>query len=329
MTKITMDYRSEFGAVFLVECGISAGSPFQQYQHRKGIIMKMRLLVTAAAFLLVLTASDVYSISSAVKSSQDYAFTLDTIRKMRIMVENFGNDQNKLKDKFATIKTNFQKAGENYYGQDFDTSQQKFAQLKIDLINILDEIDSLYLQRTKKILDSTSEQSFDTLIEYTRQSGLAQYFSRPYDPMRDVKPYKPENYHLYHDRQKIENYLREGYKKYYKAKKVFEDPDIAILRKRGNLTMKNINYIIKSFTDVVLLCREAKQNGIEIHKLLNVNKLGESLIKYNVSHGSIIPIFDDRIPEQPDDYKLDANDNIGLIHSTEKLKLKKYTESNK
>jgi hypothetical protein len=327
MTKIVRGYRSGSGTVQPVECSTSAGSSFQPDQHRKGIIMKMRLFVTAAAFLLLLIASDVYSVSSAVKSSQDYAFTLDTIRKMRIMVENFGNDQNKLEDKFASIRTNFQKAGESYYGQDFDTSQEKFTQLKLELITILDEIGSLYLQRTKKILDSTSEQSFDTLIEYTKESGLAKYFSMPYDPMRDVKPYKPENYHLYHDRQKIENYLREGYKKYYKAKKVFEDPDIALLRKRSNLTMKNINYIIKSFTDVVLLCREAKQNGIEIHKILNNNKLGESLVKYNVSHGSIIPIYDDRIPEQPDDYKLDANDNIGLIHSTEKLKLKKYTDS--
>ncbi|HOD13517.1 MAG TPA: hypothetical protein PLA65_14535 [Spirochaetota bacterium] len=284
--------------------------------------MKTRLLVAAAALLLSLTASDVYPISSAVKSSQDYAFTLDTIRQMRIMVENFGDDQNQLGEKFKSIKAQFQDAGEKYYGQDFTASSLKFTQLKMQLISILETIDSLYLTRTKKILDSTAEQSFDTLIEYTKQSGLAQYFARPYDPLRDIKPYNPENYHLYHDRQKIENYLREGYRKYHRAKNIFEDPDIAMLRKRDNLTIKNINHIIKSFTDVVFLCREAKQNGIEIHKLLRINELGKSLVKYDVSHGTIIPIYDDRIPEE---YKLDANDNMKLIHSKELQKLKKYT----
>jgi len=303
-------------------CGASAGSSSQPYQYRKGTIMKTRLLVAAAALLLSLTASDVYPISSAVKSSQDYAFTLDTIRQMRIMVENFGDDQNQLGEKFKSIKAQFQDAGEKYYGQDFTASSLKFTQLKMQLISILETIDSLYLTRTKKILDSTAEQSFDTLIEYTKQSGLAQYFARPYDPLRDIKPYNPENYHLYHDRQKIENYLREGYRKYHRAKNIFEDPDIAMLRKRDNLTIKNINHIIKSFTDVVFLCREAKQNGIEIHKLLRINELGKSLVKYDVSHGTIIPIYDDRIPEE---YKLDANDNMKLIHSKELQKLKKYT----
>jgi len=145
--------------------------------------MKTRLLVAAAALLLSLTASDVYPISSAVKSSQDYAFTLDTIRQMRIMVENFGDDQNQLGEKFKSIKAQFQDAGEKYYGQDFTASSLKFTQLKMQLISILETIDSLYLTRTKKILDSTAEQSFDTLIEYTKQSGLAQYFARPYDPL--------------------------------------------------------------------------------------------------------------------------------------------------
>ena len=103
----------------------------------------------------------------------------------------------------------------------------------MDLISILETIDDLYLKRTKEILDSTSKESFDTLIEYSKESGLAQYFVRPYDPLRDVKPYESDKFHLFHDKQKIENYLREGYKKYHKAKSIFEDPEIAILRKRG------------------------------------------------------------------------------------------------
>ena len=38
------------------------------------------------------------------------------------------------------------------------------------------------------------------------------------------------------------------------------------------------------------------------------------------SHGTIIPIYDDRIPEE---YKVDANDNMKLIHGTENAKVEK------
>jgi hypothetical protein len=282
--------------------------------------MKLRLFVTAATLLFVLTATCVFSLSPAVKSTQDYAFTLDALRQMRIMVENFGDEQ--LKKKYSDLKVLFQEAGENYYGQDFTTSAQKFKKVKMDIITILESIDDLYLKRTKEILDSTSKESFDTLIEYSKESGLAQYFARPYDPMRDVKPYDPEKFHLFHDKQKIENYLRDGYKKYQKAKSIFEDPEIAILRKRDNLTVKNVNYIIQSFSDVVTLCREAKQSGIEIHKTKNINELGKSLVKYDITHGTVIPIYDDRIPEK---YKIDANDNMRLIHAVEMKKLQKLT----
>jgi hypothetical protein len=280
--------------------------------------MKARLLVTTIAILIVLTAPEAFSISPAVKSTQDYAVTLDTLRQMRIMVENFGDEQ--LKKRYTDIKALFQDAGENYYGQDFTASTTKFKKVKMEIISILETIDDLYLKRTKEILDSTSKESFDTLIEYSKQSGLGQYFARPFDPMRDVKPYDPDKYHLFHDRQKIENYLREGYKKYQQAKRIFEDPDIAMLRKRDNLTVKNINHIIKSFSNVIILCREAKQNGIEIHKVKNINELGKSLIKYDVTHGTVIPIYDDRIPEK---YKIDANDNMRLIHAVEVRKLQK------
>jgi hypothetical protein len=284
--------------------------------------MKIRLFVTAATLFLVLTATDVFSVSPAVKSTQDYAFTLDTIRQLRIMVENFGDEQ--MKKKYSDTKALFQEAGENYYGQDFTASALKFKKVKMELVSLLETIDDLYLKRTKEILDSTSKESFDTLIEYSKQSGLGQYFARPYDPIRDVKPYESDKFHLFYDRQKIENYLREGYKKYQKAKNLFEDPDIAMLRKRDNLTVKNINHIIKSFSDVVFLCREAKQNGIEIHKVKNINELGKSLVKYDITHGTVIPIYDDRIPEK---YKVDANDNIRLIHAVEMKKLQKQTGS--
>ncbi len=282
--------------------------------------MKTKSFIGSVLFLLtVISTVDAYAISPAVKSTQDYSFTLQTLRNVRIMIENFGDEE--LKKRYAEIRGLFQEAGENYYGQDFTSSALKFNKVKMELILILESIGDLYLKRTKEILDSTSKESFSILIEYSKQSGLGQYFRKPYDPLRDIKPYDPKKYHFFHDRTRIESYLRGGYKKYYQAKMIFEDPEIAMLRKRKNLTPNNINYIITSFSNIVFLCREAKRNGIEIHKVTNINELGKSLVKYDIRHGSIIPVYDDRIPEQ---YKVDANDNLGLIHSVELKKLEKF-----
>jgi hypothetical protein len=273
--------------------------------------MKMKTFVTAIALLgLILFAVDSLPISPTVKSTQDYGLTLSTLRHVNIMVENFGDEQ--MKKKYSEVKELFKDAGENFYGQDFIASALKFRKVKMELIAMLETIDDLYLKRTKEILDSTSKESFDSLIEYSKESGLGRYFVKPYDPLRDIKPYEPNKYHLFHDREKIEAYLREGYKRYYRAKKIFEDPEIALLRQKTNLTEKNIRYIISSYMDVISICREAKEEGIEIHRVSKINELGKSMLKYNISHGSITPIFDDRIPEK---YKVDANDNMKLIHA--------------
>ncbi|MBN1495255.1 MAG: hypothetical protein JXA07_00705 [Spirochaetes bacterium] len=281
--------------------------------------MKIQILLPMFLLLsMTFAAGDLHAISPTVKAYQDYGLTMKKLREIRIMVENFGDDA--LKQKFAELKKQFQDAGENYYGQNFIDSASKFKKLKMELISMLATIDDIYLKRTKEILDSTSKESFDTLIEYSKTSGLASYFRRPYDPLKDIKPYDTDKYHLFHDREKIESYLREGYKKYHTATKIYEDPEIAIMRDKKTLTRQNINFIIHNFTRVITLCREAKEAGIEIHRVRNINKLGESMIKYNVSHGNIIPIYDDRIPEQ---FKVDANDNMMLIHSVEMRKLGK------
>lgn len=280
--------------------------------------MKRIMLIPALSLMTILSAVDLHAISPTVKSHQDYGLTMTKLREMRIMIENFGDDA--IKKRFMDLKTQFQDAGENYYGQNFTLSTSKFKKLKMEIISLLETIDDLYLKRTKEILDSTSKGAFDTLIEYSKKSGLAMYFVRPYDPLKDIKPYDSDKYHLFHDRERIENYLREGYKKYHAAKNIFEDPEIAIMRQKTNLTTQNINYIIHNYSRVVDLCREAKEAGIEIHRVTNINELGKSMLKYNVTHGSIIPIFDDRIPEQ---FKVDANDNRKLIHSIEMRKLKK------
>ena len=265
---------------------------------------------------MILYTVQSYAISSAAKSNLDYTFTLETLRHIQIMVDNFGDEQ--LKKKHADLKSMFQDASEDYYSQNFTNSELKFRKVKIELIKVLEAIDDIYLKRTKAILDSTSKESFDILIQYSKESGLTVYLRKPFDPLKDIKTIDPTMYHLFHDREKITTYLREGYKKYEKALSIFNDQDINYLKKKSNLTMKSMNHIISRYTELVFLCREAKQNGIEIHKLLNIKEESASLRKHNVSHEALIPIYDDRIPEK---YKVDANDNLRLIHSVEQKKL--------
>src|SRR4030042_2814466 len=280
----------------------------------------MKLLkISFIAFFIIMGATiQSFSLSTMVKTRKDYNFTLDMLRNMNIMIENFGDED--LRQKYDYTKNLFQEAGENYYGQNFTVSYEKFRKLKSELIIILEKIAQLYLNRTKDILDSTSKESFNILIEYSKKSGLAKYFYRAYDTLRDLKHYKEENYHYFHDREKIESYLYEGYKKYHKALNDFNDPEIEVTKKRKNLPSESLNFIIDRYYNVIQLCRESKQYGIEIIKIKNINELGKSLMKYNIKGGYLDPIFDDRIPEQ---YKPDANDNVRLIHSVEQKKLGK------
>ena len=248
--------------------------------------MKLLKLSLITLSIIMITSIQSFSLSTMVKTQNDYNYTLDMLRNMHIMIENFGDED--MRQKYDYIKNLFQEAGENYYGQNFVISYEKFRKLKSELIIILEKIAQLYLNRTKEILDSTSKNSFNILIEYSKKSGLAKFFTRSYDPLKDIKPYKEENYHFFHDRERIETYLNEGYKKYHKAVRDFNDPEIEVTKKRKNLPSESLNFLIDRYYNVIQLCRESKQYGIEIHKLTNTNELGKSIIKYNIKGGILI-----------------------------------------
>jgi len=278
----------------------------------------------AAIFLMVLflTVSNdrnAYSVSNAVKSQEDYIYTLDALRSINIMVENFPEDNTQ--KRYDQIKSQFRDAGEEFYGQNFDSSFQKFRKLKFSLIEFLDSVAQKYLDRTKEILDSTQKESFEVMIKYSKKnSSYTIYFRKPYDPLHDVKAYDETKFHYFYSREKIESYLRNGYKSYHEALNAFKDPEIVMLRKKKNMAPVIQNLIITRFLTVIDHCRQAKQYGIEIHRILNLKELGKSLQEFGISGSSLDPIFDYRIPEQ---YKVDANDNIGLIHTIEVKRMEK------
>ena len=284
-----------------------------------GFIMKIYRFF--AVFMIVtLTLTNGFAISTSVKAGTDYRYTLDVIRKLKIMVENFPNEEKN--GHYDKIKTLFQQAGEELYGRDYTASHEKFLTTKKEIIVLLDKISSEYLERSKMILDSTSRNSFNILIDFGKTGPYVSYFIKPFDPLRGVMPYndkfKPSDYHYFRDKETIERYLQNGYKKYRMALNIFNDQEIKILRSRKRMSSHSMDYIIQSYMNVVFLCREAKQYGIEIHKIMHVHETGDILARYNISGDQMTPIYDDRIPKE---YKVDAVDNAQLIYSIEEKRV--------
>ncbi len=266
---------------------------------------------------LVHDPSTLLAVSSAVKSQEDYVFTLDVMRSLKVIVENFG-DPDQLK-KYDEIKSQFTSASEEFYAQNFVSSYQKFYNLKERIVTLSEIVSEMYIKRTKEILDSTTKDSFDILLKYSRSGGLIKYVKKPFDPVFGIKNYKEEEYHFFQDKEIIERYLRNGYKKLQDARNVLNDQDFQYVKNKKTRTSENLDFIITRNMKAISDCRLGKQYGIEIHKIIKVHLIGEIQKKYNLPNIPLDPVFDDRIPEQ---YKVDANDNLRLIHAIEKERLK-------
>ena len=284
---------------------------------------KTLFILLLIVFMSLVAINNLYPISSSVKSLNDYNICLDHIRSIRIMILNFADDT--LKGKYNKTKELFKKSAEGHYSQEYtyyDKNKKKyrtrFHEVKTDLSILFEDLANIYLKRTKEILNSTTKDTFDILISYGKKSGLASYFTRPYDPLRDIKPYKEKEYHFFHDKETIERYLKEGYRKLKDARRIYNHYDLKYIKDKKEKTQKDIDYIIERYLKVISNCRQAKQYGIEIHRILKKNELMAIVKRYRQKTTSLDPIFDDRIPEK---FKVDANDNLKLIHSHEQKRI--------
>ncbi|HDP79820.1 MAG TPA: hypothetical protein ENN21_03140 [Spirochaetes bacterium] len=277
----------------------------------------------AALLLIVLPFIPVrgLAVSSAVKSQVDYTYTLEVMRNLRVIVDNFGDAEQA--KQYDEIKALFRSAAEEFYAQNFVSSYQKFFILKERLASFSSAVSDIYIKRTKDILDSTSKSSFDILLKYSREGGLIKYVRKPFDPVYGMKQYKEEEYHFFHSKEVIERYLRNGYKRLQDAKNILNDQDLQYIKNKKTRTSSNLDMIIYKNMRAIDECRQGKQYGIEIHKLLKVHQIGDIQKKYNLPNMPLEPIFDDRIPEE---YKVDANDNLRLIHSLEKERMEKVAK---
>ncbi len=285
---------------------------------------RRKLLTLIIFFSFIFTTGNLYSVSTYEKTRMQYRFILSTLRQLDTMVKNFPGDG--MKENFTEIKKKFQFAGEEYFGRNYTSSYEKFKTINMDLGKILEKLSRKYLDRAKAILDSTSKESFDILIEFGRDSAYIPYFRKPFDPLRGVKPYNENftarDFHLFFHREMISSYIELGYKNYHRANNMFKDQDLDYLKKKKAKTIKILNFIVQRYMDIIQVCRDAKQYGIEIHKLRKIHQFGDILTKYNLTSRTLSSIFDDRIPEE---YKVDAIDNEKLLFPVEKEKFKKNT----
>ena len=106
---------------------------------------------------------------------------------------------------------------------------------------------------------------------------------------------------------------------------MYSNADYTYIKGKKNKTPDELNYLLSQQQGIIKYCRQSKQYGIEIHKVLKESSLDAIQRKYNITLGTITQyqIYDDRIPEE---YKVDAIDNQKLIFKIEKERIG-YTTS--
>lgn len=284
-------------------------------------LIKSILFITSAILILY---SDTYAISASVKSSKDYYYTTKILREIKYMITNFKTDENQ--KSMDSLMKNFEEATLEHYGTNYDSSATKYYNLKLEMIKVLEGLCTLYLDRTKEILAAAAldNNTIEIFITYDKNSGYASYFNKPFDPLKDIKPYDEKftakDYHFFFDSQKVESYLKNGHFNYTEAKRFYNDPEIAFIKSRKKIKTDQLNYIIDRYINTIQFCRMAKRSALEIYKVKNEFTTGSIQDKYNLRKDQITPIFDDRIPEK---FKVDAADNEKLLYPLELEKRKK------
>jgi hypothetical protein len=134
----------------------------------------MCALVTAPAF----------AISAAVKSQQDYVLTLSALRNLKVIIENFGTSEQQTR--FSELKLKFKEACERHYAQqffrpttmtettapdnNFQASVELFHEVKLQFVALLAEFSTAYIKRSTDLLDFTSKEAHDILMNYHKES---------------------------------------------------------------------------------------------------------------------------------------------------------------
>jgi hypothetical protein len=292
--------------------------------------MKRAVATVILIIPLIFIYSNIYPISLSVRSSKDYTITTKLIRELKPIMTNFKTEENQ--KEMESLTKSFEEAVLEHYGMKYDSSAVKFYNLKLQLIKTMERISKFYLDRTDELLKATSfdNKTVQIFITYDKNSGYAAYYKKPFDPLRDIKPYDEnftiQDFHLFADAQRVDNCLKNAHYYFTEAKRFFDDPEIAFIKSRKRIKSDQLTYILEKYLNVIQNCRTAKQCGLEIYKIKNEHRTGAIQDKYQLRKDQITPIFDDRIPEK---FKVDAVDNLGLLYPVELERRKKITGETK
>lgn len=300
-----------------------------------------RFILKTAAITVLIAPLALFSKSNSAISEEDYVYTLTLLRELNTIVLNFGTEEQV--EQYKKIKVYYQVAAERHYSKHFiksvslsgnptpdaniKTSIDLFYELKVDLLEMYEEMSDFYIIRTQVLLDGMAREATDILIEYGKQSALAKYFQRPVDPLRDSKPYDANKYHYFYKRQSIEAQLDSGYRYLQQARNVYLDVDYLYVKDKEQRTSADLDFLLEKHRAVIILSRQAKECGLAVYQTLNTHKMDDILRKYDVSITNVIryPIYDDRLPEE---FKIDATDNRKLAFNIEKKRVADYEQVN-
>ncbi|MCL1864915.1 MAG: hypothetical protein FWF73_03795 [Spirochaetes bacterium] len=289
--------------------------------------MKLIKYITFIAISLTLIQPNLYALSAIRQCDKDYRFTFGILREMEPMMINFQTDDRK-KDQ-EKLKKNFEEATFEFFGQNYDGSSAKYYNLKLEMVRILGQLCTEYINRSKEILTTaaTENKVVDIFMNYSKSGSYYAYFKKPFDPLNDISPYREDfpvqDFHFFLDLRHVENYMRYGHYHHFEAKRIFNDPELAFFKSKKKIPQMELDYIIERYIYVIRHCRYAKQLGIEIYKLKNKFTPIYYQDKYNLRKSQFTPIFDDRIPEK---FIIDAVDNAKLIYPEELARKNKIAE---
>ena len=289
--------------------------------------MKLIKYTILIAVSLIFIHPNLYARSAIAQSGIDHRFTFGVLREMDSMMINFQTDDRK-KD-HDLLKKNFEEATLEYYGQNYNVSVTKFYNLKLEIMRVLEQLCTDYMDRTKEILAASTADNkvFDIFVNYSKQGSYYAYFRKPFDPLYDITPYREEfrreDFHFFWNIKKVGDYLKYGHYYHFEAKRAFNDYEVAFFKSKKKMETGELDYIIEKYINVIRNCRQAKLLAIEIYKLKNKHEAIYYQDKYNLRKSQFTPIFDDRIPEK---FMIDAVDNAKLLYPEELARKEKIAE---
>lgn len=337
-----------------------------KYLKQKAI--QVRIIAMTLLILSLLANSDrAQALSSQAKSNQLHRELLTQLRNIHTIMANFGKMELRKEDKdlifgkyypeyeknykkerefnsyiedkkerqafnfqqeYKEAKKLFDRASIHHFGREFLISERMFRQVKWKLIKIWKGMSFIYIKRAKNILDKASYSGLDKLIEFGKENDKTRLFFIAYDPKNDTLMYNPKDYFYLFAKGKINQYLKEGYKQVYLAKKLFgyriryiiKDKDGNVIPERKSETdtlefkeyLHNYEYNLeRDWIRIINLTRQAKIQAFEVFRMLNRFRYSPSIQKYGIKFKKVESFYDDRIPDQ---FQLDYLDSLHRIH---------------